>query len=109
MQLGLAAHSDQIWACGKVGMLVTIGGKYDARLGMPRSSADELWRSLFSCSPRSTFAPRVMVSAFECEGGTRFDAQLSQTVLYNMPNPPYNKRSQLAALRKLYTSTVQRS
>ena len=85
-------------------MLVTIGGKYDARLGMPRSSADELWRSLFSCSPRSTFAPRVMVSAFECEGGTRFDAQLSLTVVYDTPNPPYDRRSQLGAQEALQRS-----
>jgi hypothetical protein len=34
----------------------TIGINYAARLGMP----DELQRPLFSCSPRSTIAPRVM-------------------------------------------------
>ena len=93
MQLGPAAHSDQIWACEKVGMLVTSDGKYDARLGMPQSSADELWRSLSSCSPRSTIAPGVMVSAFEFECGTLFDVQLSVTIVCNTSNPSYDIRS----------------
>ena len=79
-ELGPAAHSDQIRACEKVGMLVMLGDKYTSRLGMPQSSADELWRSLFSCSPRNTIVPRVIVSAFECECGTLLDAQLSLTV-----------------------------
>ena len=39
--------------CEKVSMLDTIDGQYAARLGMPRSSADELQRPLFSCSPRA--------------------------------------------------------
>jgi hypothetical protein len=85
-------------------MLATINGKYDTRLGITRSSADELWRSLFSCSPRSTSAPRVMASAFECWSGTVFDAQLSLTVVYNTPNPPYDRRSQLGAQKALQRS-----
>ena len=91
-------------------MLVTSDGKYDARLGMPQSSADELWRSLSSCSPRSTIAPGVMVSAFEFECGTLFDVQLSVTVVCNTPNP----KSTLTiygpnwALRKLYSGRNSR-
>jgi hypothetical protein len=64
-------------------MLDMIDGKYALRLGMPQSSADELRRSLFPCSPRSTIAPRVMWSAFESECGTIFDAQPSLTVMYD--------------------------
>ena len=66
-------------------MLDMIGGKYasrePSRLGMRRSSVDELRRSLFPCSPRSTIAPlRVMWSAFENEFGTISGAQPSLTV-----------------------------
>ena len=64
-------------------MLDMIGGKYAARLGMPRSSAYELRRSLLSCSPRSMLAPRVVWSAFESECGTIFDALPSRTVVYD--------------------------
>ena len=63
-------------------MLDMIGGKYASRLGMRRSSVDELRRSLFPCSPRSTIAPlRVMWSAFENEFGTISGAQPSLTVV----------------------------
>ena len=90
-------------------MLATINGKYDARLGITRSSADELWRSLCSCSPRSTSAPRVMVSAFECGIGTEFDAQLSLTVVYNTLKPLYDRRSQLGAQEALQRSQCTRN
>ena len=90
-------------------MLATINGKYDARLGITRSSADELWRSLCSCSPRSTIAPRVMVSAFECGSGTVFDAQQSPTVVDSTPNPPYDRRSQLGAQKALQRSQCTRN
>ena len=76
-------HSDQIRACEKFCTPATIGGNYAARLGMPRSSADELQRPLFSCSLRSTIAPRVMWSSFESECGTIFDAQPYLTVVYD--------------------------
>ena len=86
-----------MWACEKVGMLAMINSKYSARLGMPRSSADELWRSLLSCSPRSMSAPRVMLSAFESEWGTGFDAQPSLTVVYDTYKLYYDGRSRLGA------------
>ena len=104
MQLGLAAHSDQIWACEKVGMLAMIDGKYSARLGMPRSSADELQRSLFSCSPRSATAPRVMWSTFESEYGTELDPQLSLTVAYHTHNPSNDIQTQRDAQEALQRS-----
>ena len=53
--------------------LDTIDGRYAARLGMPRSSADELQRPLFSCSPRAARCASSDVyscSAFEGECGT---------------------------------------
>ena len=100
-QLGPAAYDGQIWTCENVGMLATIGGKYTARLGLPRSSADELRRSLFSCSPRSMIAPRVMWSAFESECGTGFNAQPSLTVVRDIPKLPYDKLSQLGAQEAL--------
>ena len=74
-------------------MLAMIVSKYFARLGMLRSSADELWRSLLSCSPRSMSAPRVMLSAFESEWGTGFDAQPSLTVVYDTYKLHYDGRS----------------
>ena len=75
-------------------MLATISGKYAACLGMPRSSADELRRSLLSMlASQHESAPRVMVSAFECEWGTVFDTQLSLTMIYNIHHPPYDRRS----------------
>ena len=85
-------------------MLATIDGKYDARLDITRSSADELWRSLCSCSPRSTSAPRVMVSAFECGIGTDFDAQLSLTVAYHTHNPSNDIKTQRDAQEALQRS-----
>ena len=97
MQLEPAAHSDQIWACEKVGMVAMVDSKYDARLGMPQLSADELWRSFLSSSPRSMSAPRMMLSAFESEWGTVFDAQPSLTVVYDTPKLYYDVRSRLGA------------
>ena len=78
-------------------MLAMIDYKYGARLGMPRSSADELRRSLLSCSPRSMSAPRMMLSAFESEWGAVLDAQPSLTVVYDTSKLYYNVRSQLGA------------
>ena len=104
MQLGLAAHSDQIWACEKVGMLIMIDSKYTARLGMPRSSADELRRSLLSCSPRSMSAARMMLSAFESEWGTVFDAQPSLAVVYDKFNPSNDTQTQRDAQEALQWS-----
>ena len=109
MQLGLAAHSDQIWACEKVGMLAMIDGKYSARLGMPRSSADELRRSLLSCSPRSMSAPRMMLSAFESEWGTVFDAQSSLAVVYDKFNPSNDTQTQRDAQEALQRSQCTRN
>ena len=97
-------------------MLDTIDGRYAARLGMPRSSADELQlqRPLFSCSPRSTIAPRaprVMWSSFESETGAIFDAQPSLTVVYDTSKLTNCARSQLGAQealqRSCYTCTVK--
>ena len=66
-------------------MLETIDGRYAARLVMPRSSADELQRPLFSHARLAQHdAPRVMCSAFEGECGTLFDVQTSLTVVYEM-------------------------
>ena len=64
-------------------MIVMINNKYSARLGMSRSSADELRLWLLSCSPRSMSAPRMMLSAFESECATIFDALPSLTVVYD--------------------------
>ena len=104
MQLGPAAHSDQIRACEKVGMLVMIDSKYIVWLCMPRSSADELQRSLFSCSPRSVTAPRVMWSTLESEYGTELDAQLSLTVAYHTHNPSNDIKTQRDAQEALQRS-----
>ena len=103
MQLGPAAHSDQIWACEKVGMLVMIDGKYDARLGMLRSSADGLWLSLFSCSPHRTIAPRESSewSTFESECGTIFDALPSLIVVYDTYKLANCTRSRMGAQEAL--------
>ena len=96
-QLGPAAYDGQIWTCENVGMLATIGGKYTARLGLPRSSADELRRSLFSCSPRSMIAPRGMWSAFESDCVTRFNAQPSLMVIYDTSKVHYDIWSHFGA------------
>ena len=86
-------------------MLDMIDGKYAARLRMPRSSVDELQHPLVSCSPSSTIAPRVMVSAFECECGTVFDAQLSLTVVYTC-NTPRTHLSHLTRRRLALVSEI---
>ena len=104
MQHGPAAHSDQIWACEKVGMVAMVDSKYDARLGMPPLSADELWRSFLSCSPRSMSAPRMMLSAFESEWGTVFDAQPFLTVVYDKFDPSNDTQTQRDAQEALQRS-----
>ena len=100
-------------------MLETVDGRYAARLVMPRSSADELQRPLFSCSPRSTIAPRaprVMWSSFESETGAIFDAQPSLTVVYDTSKltncarttvPTAQLGAQEALQRSCYTCTVK--
>ena len=60
----LSNVSGQILTCEEVDMIATIDGKCAARLVMPRSSADELWPLLLSCSPRSTITPGVNVEYF---------------------------------------------
>ena len=85
-------------------MLAMIDGKYSARLGMPRSSADELRRSLLSCSPRSMSAPRMMLSAFESEWGTVFDAQSSLAVVYDKFNQSNDTQTQRDAQEALQWS-----
>ena len=57
-------QTDEVWTCERVGMLAKIGCKYTARLGMPGSNADELQRSLFSCSPCSTICALSDVEHF---------------------------------------------
>ena len=85
-------------------MLVVIASKSSARLGMPRSSADELRRSLLSCSPRSMSAPRMMLSAFESEWGTVFDAQPSLAVVYDRFNAFNDTQTQRDAQEALQWS-----
>ena len=62
----LSNVSGQILTCEEVDndMIATIDDKSAAWLVMPRSSADELWPLLLSCSPRSTITPGVNVEYF---------------------------------------------
>ena len=87
-----------------LGMIAMINCKYDARLGMPQLSADELWRSFLSSSPRSMSAPRMMLSAFESEWGTVFDAQPSLVIVYDTFNPSNDTQTQRDAQEALQRS-----
>ena len=80
-------RSGTIFVYEQAVMVSIIGSHLTAGLGVSKSRAGELKRSLLSCSPRSMSAPRMMLSAFESEWGTVFDAQPSLAVVYDKLNP----------------------
>ena len=100
-QLGSGVRSGTIFVYEQAVMVSIIGSHLTAGLGVSKSRAGELKRSLLSCSPRSMSAPRMMLSAFESEWVTEFDAQSSLTIVYVTSKLYYDTRSHLGAQEAL--------
>ena len=108
-QLGSGVRSGTIFVYEQAVMVSIIGSHLTAGLGVSKSRAGELKRSLLSCSPRSMSAPRMMLSAFESEWGTEFDAQSSLTVVYVTSKLYYDRLSRLGARESLQRSQCTRN